>query len=167
MIRPTTLVTFGIAACLGAGLFKVKYAVQGEEQKLVTIQQQIARDQSAVHVLNAEWSAETTPQQLGEMAERHLQLSPITSAALGTFAVLPMRPAAPGQPAPAVTAPAAAPIPAPAIAAVQPQDTGAAEPARTVVANAGDASVDAVLQAMQASLRQSGAATGDRSRTVP
>jgi hypothetical protein len=152
MIRTTTLVTFALAACLGAGLFKVKYAVQGEEQKLVSIQQQISDDQGAIHVLDAEWSAETQPQQLGEMAERHLALAPITAAQLGTFDTLPMRPA--GQPSTPAPTPAAAPA-APVVAAMQPQEKH--KEARTVVANASaDPSIDAVLQAMQASAPQGG-----------
>ncbi len=161
MIRPTTFIAFGLACCLGAGMFKVKYAVQGEEQQLVQIQQQMVDDQNALHVLHADWSSETQPQQLGEMAERHLSLAPVTGQQLVSFDNLPKRPGGPAQPAPLPTLPAA-PVVASAKPArtAQPERTASiAAPARpreaparqrTLVATAGDSATDAVLAAMQA-----------------
>ncbi|HTH97758.1 MAG TPA: hypothetical protein VL574_10095 [Stellaceae bacterium] len=174
MIRPTTFIAFGLAAALGTGMFKVKYSVQADEQKLVALQQQMVDDQNALHVLHAEWSSETQPQQLGEMAERHLNLKPVTGQQLASFDSLPKRPNAPTTPAaPNAAAPLvasidpiqalAAPVATPA--AKSTAKSSAAKPAgriraasikplkpareRTVVASVGDSAVDAVLAAMQ------------------
>src|ERR1700761_9177443 len=117
MIRPTTFIAFGLAAALGTGMFKVKYAVQGDEQKLVAMQQQMVDDQNALHVLHAEWSPETQPQQLGEMAERHLNLKPVSGQQLASFDSLPKRPGGPNAPA----APVA--VPAPVVASIDPIQT--------------------------------------------
>ena len=145
MIRPATLMSFALALGLGFGLFKVKYAVQGEEQQLVTIEDQIVTDRNAIHILNADWSQETQPDQLGAMAERHLALAPIKPANLGTYDTLPLRDA-PQQTAPEVTgAPAAV-----ASAAGPKQPTLVASAAEA--ANSGDdgAGLDAMLTAIQA-----------------
>jgi hypothetical protein len=168
MIRPTTIIAFGLAFALGAGMFKVKYAVQAEEQKLASIQQQMVDDQNALHVLHADWSSETQPQQLGEMAERHLTLVPVTGQQLASFDALPKRPGGPAQPAPLPSVPAAAPVLASAKTAkpsgaapvrtasiatapiTAPKSHDAQPRAHTVLASVGDSSVDAVLQAMQA-----------------
>ena len=91
ILRPATLISFALALGLGFGLFKVKYAVQAEDQQLVTIEDQIVTDQDAVHVLKAEWNQETQPDQLGSMAERHLALAPVQPAQLATYDSLPLR----------------------------------------------------------------------------
>lgn len=109
ILRPATLISFALALGLGFGLFKVKYAVQAEDQQLVVIEDQIVTDQDAVHVLKAEWNQETQPDKLGAMAERHLALAPVQPAQLVTYASLPLRvplPAVP-PPVPTVLAPAA------------------------------------------------------------
>jgi len=108
MIRPATLLSFILALALGFGLFKVKYAVQGEEQQLVTVEDQIVTDQDAIHILTAEWNQETQPDQLGAMAERHLNLAPIKPAQLVTYDSLPLRvPASVAAPGTTADAPAA------------------------------------------------------------
>jgi hypothetical protein len=147
MIRPATLISFALAIGLGFGLFKVKYAVQGEEQQLVTIEDQIVTDENAIHVLKAEWSQETQPDQLGAMAERHLALAPIKPAQLGTFDMLPPR-VAPPPAAPTIAAPPAASAAVAALPAV---------PHPTLLASAADprtgedaAGFDAVVRAIAA-----------------
>ena len=116
ILRPATLISFALALGLGFGLFKVKYAVQAEEQQLVTIEDQIVTDQDAVHVLKAEWNQETQPDQLGAMAQRHLALAPVQPAQLVTYASLPLRVplpvAAPPVPVPSTPA-AVASLPVP------------------------------------------------------
>lgn len=149
MIRPATLVSFALALGLGFGLFKVKYAVQGEEQQLVAIEDQIVTDQNAIHILKAEWSQETQPDKLGAMAERHLALAPIKPADLGTYDTLPLRdapqPAAPAQTeAPAAIASIAGPHHPTLVAS-------AAEAPGSVADSAG---LDAMLAAIQAAAPQ-------------
>lgn len=146
MIRPATLVSFALALGLGFGLFKVKYAVQGEEKQLVAIEDGIVSDQNAIHILKAEWSQETQPDKLGAMAERHLALAPIKPANLGTYDTLPLRdapqPAAPGTgEAPAAIASLAGPHRPTLVASA----AGAADDS---------AGLDAMLAAIQAAAPQ-------------
>lgn len=91
MIRPATLVSLCLCAALGFGLFKVKYAAQALEDDLLKLNRQIAADQDTIHVLKAEWSFMTQPGRLGELAQRHLPLQPLTAAQLGGFDTLPLR----------------------------------------------------------------------------
>ncbi len=91
MIRPATLVSLCLCAALGFGLFKVKYAAQALEDDLLKLNRQIAADQDTIHVLKAEWSFMTQPGRLGDLAQRHLPLQPLTAAQLGGFDTLPLR----------------------------------------------------------------------------
>jgi hypothetical protein len=149
MIRPATLISFALALGLGFGLFKVKYAVQGEEQQLVAIEDQIVNDRNAIHILNAEWSQETQPDKLGAMAERHLALAPVKPANLGTYDTLPLRDA-PQQAAPvAGNAPAAV-----ASASTARRPTLVASAAEAADAGDDGAGLDAMLTAIQAEARE-------------
>ena len=137
MIRPATFLSLALALGLGFGLFKVKYAVQGDEQQLVTIEDQIVTDRNAIHILNAEWNQETQPDQLGAMAERHLALAPIKPAQLATYDSLPLRDA----PGPSAPTPAPAPAAIASVADLRPPtllasaaDPGAAGNLDTLVA---------------------------------
>jgi hypothetical protein len=140
MIRLSTLIWLALSIAAGIGLFQVKYRVQAREGELGQINRQIVRDQEAIHVLAAEWSFLNEPSRLGELARRHLELAPFTSAQLAHFSDLPARPAPVPPPPDAVQPPAApaAPVPGPSIASL-PQADGA-----------GDADVEAILASMRA-----------------
>ena len=149
MIRPATLISFALALGLGFGLFKVKYAVQGVEQQLVAIEDQIVTDRNAIHILNAEWSQETQPDKLGAMAERHLALAPIKPANLGTYDTLPLRDA------PQQTTPAATDAPAAVASAAGPrQPTLVASAAEAASSDDDGAGLDAMLTAIQAEAKE-------------
>lgn len=91
MMRSSTFVALTLVCGLGFGLFKVKYEVQSLEDELGKINRQTVTDQDAIHVLKAEWSYLTQPVRIGEMAGRHLALSPVTAAQMGSFDQLPLK----------------------------------------------------------------------------
>ncbi|WP_189045949.1 cell division protein FtsL [Aliidongia dinghuensis] len=91
MMRSSTFLSLILVCGLGFGLFKVKYEVQSLEEDLAKINRQTAVDQDAIHVLKAEWSYLTQPVRIGEMAQRHLALQPVTSAQMGSFDQLPLK----------------------------------------------------------------------------
>ncbi|GGF17503.1 hypothetical protein GCM10011611_24180 [Aliidongia dinghuensis] len=90
-MRSSTFLSLILVCGLGFGLFKVKYEVQSLEEDLAKINRQTAVDQDAIHVLKAEWSYLTQPVRIGEMAQRHLALQPVTSAQMGSFDQLPLK----------------------------------------------------------------------------
>ncbi len=85
----------GISSLLAAGLIavlvSVKYRVLDLEDELVRLNQEIAIDRQAIHVLKAEWSHLNDPERLGALARRYLGLGPVLPEQMGTLASLPMR----------------------------------------------------------------------------
>ncbi len=88
LLRTTTLLCLVVAVGLSAVLFRVKYAVQDLEAQLVNLQNQIAGEQRAIHVLEAEWSYLTEPERLRRLARKHLELTPLAPRQVGSFAAL-------------------------------------------------------------------------------
>lgn len=123
MRRGATILWAALATIAGAGLFLLKYQVQGEEQRLHHLQKQIVQTEEEIHVLKAEWSYLNEPTHLRELAERNLGMHPMKAAQLASidsFALAEKRPddAPPGnriadgreQQAVTATAAAAAPV---------------------------------------------------------
>lgn len=92
MIGRTTLLWLGLAALVGFGLFHVKYQVMALEEDLTRLNAATLREQNQIHVLEAEWSYLNRPSRLEELAERYLELKPITPDQLSSVAALPLRP---------------------------------------------------------------------------
>lgn len=89
MIRNATFVTLLVAAVLGIAVFALKYKVQDLEEQYTELNRAIIDNRQAMHVLRAEWSHLNEPQRLRELAERHLDLEPVATDQMGTFAALP------------------------------------------------------------------------------
>ncbi|MAN80693.1 MAG: hypothetical protein CMM77_13795 [Rhodospirillaceae bacterium] len=92
MNKRTTFLALALAAVMSLGLFMVSYQVQDLEDQLDTLNRDIARDNRAVHVLQAEWAHLNDPQRLRLLAERYLGLEPIATKQLGTVEEIPWRP---------------------------------------------------------------------------
>jgi len=94
----------------GSGLYLLKMQVEAQEQRLASLQRQIAEGRESIHVLNAEWSYLNDPVRLRDQAERLLGMHPIRPDRIVTLDRVPY------------------PDPVPAIAAPDPGSLSQAEP---------------------------------------
>lgn len=83
-MRQSTLALVLLTVAVGVGLFLVKYRVQGLEEQLQTLNQDIAGDREKIHVLKAEWSLFNEPDRLRALAGRHLDMMPVQSGQVTT-----------------------------------------------------------------------------------
>lgn len=119
-----TILWTSLAGAIGVGLFFVKHEVKDQELRLSRLNQDIQREQEAIHVLKAEWSYLNDPARLRALSEKHLGMHPVAPAQVATidslnaqgmpaFALAQPKPAAkPGTP-PATTVAKAEPPKAP------------------------------------------------------
>jgi hypothetical protein len=91
MNKRTTFLALVLAAVMSLGLFVVSYQVQDLEDQLDALNRGIARDNRAVHVLQAEWAHLNDPQRLRLLSERYLGLEPIATKQLGKVEDIPWR----------------------------------------------------------------------------
>ncbi len=79
--------------------FHIKYKVQELESELGIARAEMQRDSEAIRVLEAEWSFLNQPSHLADLAERHLDFSPILAEQVVHLGDLPARetPAAEAQ----------------------------------------------------------------------
>ena len=94
MIRFGTVLWLVLVACVGFGMFKVKYEVMELEDALGRTNRAILADQDAIHVLKAEWAFLGQPSRLADLSRRHLDLVPLGATQLGQIANIPLRPSA-------------------------------------------------------------------------
>ena len=94
MIRVGTALWLILVACVGFGMFKVKYEVMDLEDALSRSNRAILADQDAIHVLKAEWAFLGQPSRLADLSRRYLDLAPLGAAQLGQIANIPLRPSA-------------------------------------------------------------------------
>jgi len=91
MIRPFTLLTFGIAALAGLQMFQIKAGVTALEREIREVNRQVEAARSRAEVLRAEWALLNEPSRLRALAERHLSLEPIRPQQFARLADLPQR----------------------------------------------------------------------------
>ena len=103
MISRGVIVWLAIAIITGVGLFLVKYQVRQLEEKLLTLNQRVLRNQDATHILRAEWAHLNDIARIEALNARFLKLQPMTTAQIGSIDALPIR----RQPAPQPPAPPA------------------------------------------------------------
>lgn len=121
MIRRSLILWVALATVVSVALFVVKYEVKTLEEEFARLSREIQRNRDAIHVLRAEWSYLNRPDQLAELAKRHLDLQPLLAGQVGELKDLPERkpaPAADAAPS-ADAAPAAKPAPPPKSSAVR------------------------------------------------
>ena len=78
-----------MAACIGIGLFVVKYEVKDLEARLNGLNAEIHRNQETIHVLRAEWSYLNDPIRLRALSEKHLGMRPMMPSQVATLDTLP------------------------------------------------------------------------------
>ena len=90
MLKSSTVVWALLAIIAGSALFLMKYDVRALEDRLVSLDGEIARNRQAVHVLKAEWSFLNQPARLEDLGRRLLRLKPLDAAQIGTIDDIPM-----------------------------------------------------------------------------
>ena len=88
MIRPFTLITMLLAALSGAYLFAVKHRAQVLDDEIAAFSQSSRLDAMRIRVLQGQWSLETDPTRLQQLAAQFTSLQPMQPAQLVTLAAL-------------------------------------------------------------------------------
>src|SRR5262249_26392595 len=91
MIGRGTLLWLALAIVAGVGLFQVSYRVQSLEDELTRVNRQILQERDTIHLLRAEWSYLNEPTRLAELAQRHLNLTPLAATQMVAIEDLPLR----------------------------------------------------------------------------
>lgn len=77
MLKPSLIIGSLIIAITISTLFHVKYRVQELEQELKQVRSQIARENSDIHVLTAEWGYLNKPDRVKLLADKNLAMKPV------------------------------------------------------------------------------------------
>jgi len=109
MIGRGALLFFALAAVTGYGMYQLTYDVVALEDELAQRNRQILARQEAIHVLKAEWAYLNEPGRLQVLAERHLDLQPLTATRVVAMSALSTA----NDAAPRGVAVAAVPVPKP------------------------------------------------------
>jgi hypothetical protein len=100
MSRILAVGAIAVIIASAVGLYQVKYQVQDMERTLAGLKRDIVRDRAAIQVLEAEWSYLNQPDRLQDLADRYLELAPVTPSQMAAIESLPPRAVTPpAQPA--------------------------------------------------------------------
>lgn len=131
-----TIVWSFVAASVGVGLFFVKHEVKEQESRLAALNQEIHRNQEAIHVLKAEWSYLNDPARLRALSEKHLGMRPVGPTQVATLDTLPrdlsVQPVYAGVKKGGTSAPVTVAHAAPAPAASAAKPAAKAEPVKII-----------------------------------
>lgn len=89
MGRITTIIWMACFAIAAFGIQVVKYAVQDLQREVDVAQSDVRKEQESLHLLNAEWAYLNRPERLRNLAEAHLQLTPLDSRKVSEIQALP------------------------------------------------------------------------------
>ncbi|HJM51757.1 MAG TPA: hypothetical protein QGF63_18190 [Alphaproteobacteria bacterium] len=91
MRRPLTIAAVLLAALMAYGLYNMKYEVKGLEGRLTGLNRQLLEQDEAIQVLRAEWSYLNRPARLQRLAQRHLELAPVSVHGIEALATVPLK----------------------------------------------------------------------------
>ena len=91
MRRPLTIAAVLLAALMAYGLYNMKYEVKGLEGRLTELNHQLLEQEEAIQVLRAEWSYLNRPARLQRLAQRHLELAPVSVHGIEALATVPLK----------------------------------------------------------------------------
>jgi cell division protein FtsL len=91
MMRPTVIGGLVLLAVMVTGLFELKYEVRSLDQQKASLQRQIAGEEEALRVLQAEWSFLNQPDRIQELARRYLALDTPAASQIGGIDRIPFR----------------------------------------------------------------------------
>jgi len=95
MIRVVNFFCIALSALACLALYQVSEQTRVAHVKLAHVEQQIAAEQSAMSVLQAEWARVADPARIQHLAETRLGLSDQPTVELSSMQLLPRRDAAP------------------------------------------------------------------------
>jgi cell division protein FtsL len=87
-VRQATALCLLLAVALAVVLLTVTHRVQGLEEELGSVRNEIAAERKKMHVLQAEFSFLAEPERVRRLAGAHLGLVPIEPDQLASFATL-------------------------------------------------------------------------------
>ncbi len=79
-MRRSLILLLIVSAAYGLGIYQLKYRVAHLESNLQKVQREVIAENESIHILSAEISYVTRPDQIAKLSEKHLQLSPIKVA---------------------------------------------------------------------------------------
>lgn len=85
----STILWIVVVGAMASGLFQLKYAVQAREDEFARLNRELIASERAVHVLHAEWSYLNRPDRIAGLAQRYLELAPMTPAQIASVEMLP------------------------------------------------------------------------------
>lgn len=88
VLRQTAVLFLLLGVGLAVVLFTVKHQVQALEKELGALNTDIAKEESAVRVLRAEFDVLTDAERLKKLSARHLDLAPLEPEQLASFSRL-------------------------------------------------------------------------------
>jgi hypothetical protein len=91
VIRSLSAVSVALLVLVSFELYNGVHRVKAQEQTLVSLKTQIAREAEAIRVLKAEWSYLNQPERLQALARRHLALAPTGASQIVVLTSLPIR----------------------------------------------------------------------------
>ncbi len=89
-MKPSSILLWiAVVGAMATGLFQLKYAVQAREDEFARLNRELIASEQAVHVLHAEWSYLNRPDRIAGLAQRYLELAPMTPAQIASVGMLP------------------------------------------------------------------------------
>lgn len=85
-MRRSLILLLLVCVGYGAAVYHLKFAVGQLESSLSHTQRQIIAEKEAIHILRAEMAYITRPEQIAQMAAKHLDLSPIAVTQINQLA---------------------------------------------------------------------------------
>jgi len=91
MMRPAVIAGLVLLAVMVTGLFELKYEVRALDQERAALHGQIADEEEALRVLQAEWSFLNQPDRIQELARRYLALDTPVAGQIDGIERIPFR----------------------------------------------------------------------------
>ncbi len=91
-MRLLNAIVIGALVLAASYVYKIKFESTQRVERAAKLRMEIRREQDAVAALRARWAQLQSPARIQELAERHLQLKPLTPQQFQSFDRLPERP---------------------------------------------------------------------------
>lgn len=98
MIRNLNIFLLFASVAMLAGVYALKFSIEGTASERTALIAQISDQEGQLSLLKADWAVLNQPGHIDPIVQRHqaeLAIGPVQQEQFGSFATLPMRPAAP------------------------------------------------------------------------